>query len=119
MTAPDKRDTQPSKGDVALIVGGGPGISASCARLFAKNGSRVAGIFFVPRSFYVENATGAFEALIGHPLRSYRAFAQEAAAAPRAADVSRAADYRLGATIATQPTGRATRLPCASHCIGC
>ena len=28
--------------DVALIVGGGPGISASCARLFAENGFRVA-----------------------------------------------------------------------------
>lgn len=28
--------------DVALIVGGGPGISASCARLFAKSGIRVA-----------------------------------------------------------------------------
>jgi NAD(P)-dependent dehydrogenase (short-subunit alcohol dehydrogenase family) len=28
--------------DVALIVGGGPGISASCARLFAKSGMRVA-----------------------------------------------------------------------------
>ena len=28
--------------DVALIVGGGPGISASCARLFAKQGMRVA-----------------------------------------------------------------------------
>lgn len=28
--------------DVALIVGGGPGISASCARLFAKNGMQVA-----------------------------------------------------------------------------
>ncbi|MBL6937231.1 MAG: SDR family oxidoreductase [Alphaproteobacteria bacterium] len=27
---------------VALIVGGGPGISASCARLFAKNGLKVA-----------------------------------------------------------------------------
>lgn len=27
--------------DVALIVGGGPGISASCARLFAKSGMRV------------------------------------------------------------------------------
>jgi NAD(P)-dependent dehydrogenase (short-subunit alcohol dehydrogenase family) len=27
--------------DTALIVGGGPGISASCARLFAKNGMRV------------------------------------------------------------------------------
>jgi integrase len=30
-----------------------------------------------------------------------------------------ATSARLGATIATQPTGRATRLPCASHCIGC
>ena len=28
--------------DVALIVGGGPGISASCARLFAQSGMRVA-----------------------------------------------------------------------------
>ena len=28
--------------DVAVIVGGGPGISASCARLFARNGMRVA-----------------------------------------------------------------------------
>jgi NAD(P)-dependent dehydrogenase (short-subunit alcohol dehydrogenase family) len=36
----DERDTQPSR-DVALIVGGGPGISASCARLFAARGMRV------------------------------------------------------------------------------
>src|SRR5256886_17279887 len=35
------RDTQPSVQDVALIVGGGPGISSSCARLFAENGMRV------------------------------------------------------------------------------
>jgi NAD(P)-dependent dehydrogenase (short-subunit alcohol dehydrogenase family) len=28
--------------DVAVIVGGGPGISSSCARLFAKEGMRVA-----------------------------------------------------------------------------
>ena len=39
--------TQSSNGnapvqDVALIVGGGPGISASCARLFAESGMRVA-----------------------------------------------------------------------------
>src|SRR6516164_5060485 len=37
----DKRDTQPSVQDVALIVGGGPGISSSCARLFTKSGMRV------------------------------------------------------------------------------
>lgn len=29
-------------GETALIVGGGPGISASCARLFSRNGMRVA-----------------------------------------------------------------------------
>jgi NAD(P)-dependent dehydrogenase (short-subunit alcohol dehydrogenase family) len=34
-------EAQPSKAEVALIVGGGPGISASCARLFAKNGVTV------------------------------------------------------------------------------
>jgi NAD(P)-dependent dehydrogenase (short-subunit alcohol dehydrogenase family) len=42
MTQSDERATQPSGQDVALIVGGGPGISSSCARLFAKNGMRVA-----------------------------------------------------------------------------
>jgi NAD(P)-dependent dehydrogenase (short-subunit alcohol dehydrogenase family) len=41
MTQPDKRDSQPSLQDVALIVGGGPGISSSCARLFANSGMRV------------------------------------------------------------------------------
>ena len=40
MTQSEKRDTQPSQ-DVALIVGGGPGISSSCARLFAESGMRV------------------------------------------------------------------------------
>ena len=35
-------DRQASLQDVALIVGGGPGISSSCARLFAKEGMRVA-----------------------------------------------------------------------------
>jgi NAD(P)-dependent dehydrogenase (short-subunit alcohol dehydrogenase family) len=37
----DKRDTRQSK-DVAVIVGGGPGISSSCARLFAESGMHVA-----------------------------------------------------------------------------
>jgi NAD(P)-dependent dehydrogenase (short-subunit alcohol dehydrogenase family) len=41
MTQSDQRDTQPSLQDVALIVGGGPGISSGCARLFAENGMRV------------------------------------------------------------------------------
>ena len=35
-------DLKPARGGVALIVGGGPGISSSCARLFASNGMRVA-----------------------------------------------------------------------------
>lgn len=42
MTQADRSDPQPAAQDVALIVGGGPGISASCARLFARNGMRVA-----------------------------------------------------------------------------
>src|SRR6516165_8254708 len=41
MTQSDKRSPQPSLQDVALIVGGGPGISSSCARLFAESGMRV------------------------------------------------------------------------------
>ena len=41
MTGSDKRDAQPTIQDVALIVGGGPGISSSCAKLFAENGMRV------------------------------------------------------------------------------
>jgi NAD(P)-dependent dehydrogenase (short-subunit alcohol dehydrogenase family) len=41
MTRSDERETQSSVQDVALIVGGGPGISSSCARLFAQNGMRV------------------------------------------------------------------------------
>ena len=31
-----------NRSDVALIVGGGPGISASCARLFSRPGVKVA-----------------------------------------------------------------------------
>jgi NAD(P)-dependent dehydrogenase (short-subunit alcohol dehydrogenase family) len=42
MTEANPPGAQPSVQDVALIVGGGPGVSASCARLFAANGMRVA-----------------------------------------------------------------------------
>ena len=42
MSQADDRGAQPSVPDVALIVGGGPGISSSCARLFAASGMRVA-----------------------------------------------------------------------------
>jgi NAD(P)-dependent dehydrogenase (short-subunit alcohol dehydrogenase family) len=41
VTRSEKPDTNPSVQDVALIVGGGPGISASCVKLFAENGMRV------------------------------------------------------------------------------
>jgi NAD(P)-dependent dehydrogenase (short-subunit alcohol dehydrogenase family) len=41
MTQSDEGGPQPSIQDVALIVGGGPGISSSCARLFAQSGIRV------------------------------------------------------------------------------
>lgn len=40
MTRSDHRGDQPSEG-IALIVGGGPGISSSCARLFSKHGFHV------------------------------------------------------------------------------
>jgi NAD(P)-dependent dehydrogenase (short-subunit alcohol dehydrogenase family) len=42
MTHPDNQGDQSPIQDVALIVGGGPSISAACARLFARSGMRVA-----------------------------------------------------------------------------
>ena len=42
MTRSDNQEGRSPAPEVALIVGGGPGISASCARLFAANGMRVA-----------------------------------------------------------------------------
>ena len=42
MTHSDDRRGESSIPEVALIVGGGPGISSSCARLFAESGMRVA-----------------------------------------------------------------------------
>ena len=42
MTQSDEAEKTVTTPDVALIVGGGPGISASCARLFAANGFKVA-----------------------------------------------------------------------------
>src|SRR5262252_3509291 len=41
MTQSETHNTHPSVQDVAVIVGGGPGISSSCARLLAQNGMRV------------------------------------------------------------------------------
>jgi NAD(P)-dependent dehydrogenase (short-subunit alcohol dehydrogenase family) len=42
MTQSSDQNNRSSVEGVALIVGGGPGISASCARLFSANGMRVA-----------------------------------------------------------------------------
>lgn len=42
MTDHPMQDTRTAAHEVALIVGGGPGISASCARLFARQGMQVA-----------------------------------------------------------------------------
>jgi NAD(P)-dependent dehydrogenase (short-subunit alcohol dehydrogenase family) len=42
MASAEQQDSSSSKHEVALIVGGGPGISASCARLFAQSGMAVA-----------------------------------------------------------------------------
>lgn len=42
MTTTTQTGTTASPAEVALIVGGGPGISASCARLFAQRGMAVA-----------------------------------------------------------------------------
>ena len=41
MTRSDTPKGTPPVQDVALIVGGGSGISSSCARLFANSGMRV------------------------------------------------------------------------------
>jgi len=41
LTGADERGAQAPVQEVALIIGGGPGISSSCARLFAESGMRV------------------------------------------------------------------------------
>ena len=73
MTAPAKRDTQPST-DVALIVGGGPGISSSCARLFAKNGMSVGVAARNPDKSVLQNLEET------HGVRRYACDASEPAA---------------------------------------
>ena len=42
MSEPNSSKNSNARPDVALIVGGGPGISSSCAKLFAAEGMRVA-----------------------------------------------------------------------------
>ena len=73
MTQSDKHDTKPSQ-DVALIVGGGPGISGSCARLFAENGMRVGIAARDPDKSVLENLEKR------HGVRRYACDASEPAA---------------------------------------
>src|SRR5262249_195641 len=74
MRAPAKRDTQPSKEDVALILGGGPGISSSCVRLFAKNGMSVGVAARNPDKSVLQNLEKT------HGVRRYACDASEPAA---------------------------------------
>jgi NAD(P)-dependent dehydrogenase (short-subunit alcohol dehydrogenase family) len=60
--------------DVALIVGGGPGISASCSRLFAASGMRVGIAARNPDKPVLENLEKA------HGVRRYACDASEPAA---------------------------------------
>ena len=73
MAAPAKHDTQPST-DVALIVGGGPGISSSCARLFAANGMSVGVAARNPDKSVLQNLEKT------HGVRRYACDASEPAA---------------------------------------
>ncbi len=76
MTQSAKRDTQPSR-DLALIVGGGPGISASCARLFTDSGMRVAIAARDPDKPVLQNLEKT------HGVRRYACDASEPAAVER------------------------------------
>jgi len=73
MTQPSERDAQPSP-EVAVIVGGGPGISASCARLFADSGMRVAIAARNPEKSALQNLERT------HRVRRYACDASEPAA---------------------------------------
>ena len=66
--------TQPSIQDVALIVGGGPGISSSCARLFSENGMRVGVVARNPGKPILEDLERT------HSVRRYACDASEPAA---------------------------------------
>jgi NAD(P)-dependent dehydrogenase (short-subunit alcohol dehydrogenase family) len=74
MTQLDQHDTLPSVQDVAIIVGGGPGISSSCARLFAENGVRVGIAARNPEKSVLQNLEKT------HGVRRYACDATEPAA---------------------------------------
>jgi len=68
--------TQPTVQDVALIVGGGPGISSSCARLFSTNAMKVAVAARDPDKPVLQNLETT------HAVRRYKCDASE----PRAVE---------------------------------
>jgi NAD(P)-dependent dehydrogenase (short-subunit alcohol dehydrogenase family) len=73
----DKRDSQSSVQDVAIIIGGGPSISSSCARLFAESGMRVAIAARNPDKPVLQNLEKT------HGVRRYTCDANEPAAVER------------------------------------
>src|SRR5437762_235714 len=77
MNRAHERETQSSVQDVALIVGGGPGISSSCARLFAQNGMRVGIAARNPEKAVLQNLEKT------HGVRRYACDASEPAAVER------------------------------------
>jgi NAD(P)-dependent dehydrogenase (short-subunit alcohol dehydrogenase family) len=76
MTQSEKPEQQSAQ-DVALIVGGGPGISASCARLFAGSGMKVAIAARSPDKPVLENLEKK------HGVRRYACDASEPASVER------------------------------------
>ena len=73
MSSTDPQGAATSAPEVALIVGGGPGISASCARLFAQHGLAVAMAARNPDKPVLQALVQA------HGVRTYRCDAAEPA----------------------------------------
>ncbi|MCU0966683.1 MAG: SDR family oxidoreductase, partial [Burkholderiaceae bacterium] len=73
MASADQQASSSSKPEVALIVGGGPGISASCARLFAQSGMAVAIAARNPDKPVLQSLT------LSHGVRAYGCDAADAA----------------------------------------
>jgi len=73
MAQPEQSSNQPPIQDVVLIVGGGPGISSSCARLFSENGMRVGVAVRNPAKSALENLEKT------HGVRRYACDASEPA----------------------------------------
>lgn len=89
-----KGDTQTSVQDVALIVGGGPGTSSSCAKLFAENGMRVGVAARNPDKPVLQTPEKT------HDVRRYAcAAAQPAAVALRFAEAGEGASVNISSVV--------------------